>query len=465
MKKLVFLGFLICSWQAPASATTRTAASCSVADIQEQVKKSADGDTVLVPGGSSTWRTTLTIKVGITLNGQGCVVTWPASPPFGYLYVYANTVANTLITGFTFNGGYAQLSAGGPIHLNIPAGCMPPRFFGNTLVNNVGGVGSANLVEMTVTGLGTALIDHNIFTGPLIGELIQILGVAGTLNDAGWPIDIVPGGPNFVFVEYNTVCNGTYSGTTCTPSTSGFVQGLIASYRGAKWVGRNNTLYYANFDAHTSSPNSYYGVRWVEIYDNILILPPSTITCWGAFSTVRGGTGVEFGNTVTNGLGNCGTGPGMLLGPSLGSSDLQTGTYPLARQAGRGIESPTNTFNYSPFYSWGNSTLLGSGNCSGLGGLCPNNTPAYVEVGSSPTSALCTGNTTVSHPANVCDGIEFGPSQSTPPVQLIRCQSAADVAAGCPVSYTYTPYTNPHPLQNSGTTPAPPVKLSVTVTQ
>jgi hypothetical protein len=450
MKKLVFLGLLVCSWQAPASATTRTAASCSVADIQEQVKKSADGDTVLVPGGSSTWRTTLTIKVGITLNGQGCVVTWPASPPFGYLYVYANTVANTLITGFTFNGSYpAAGSCGGPIHLvssDSPL-TMPYRFYGSTLNVNAGGPSNSD-VTLCPFGTGPGLIDHNIWNGSY-GEWIQVWGGSTGFDETRWTSDVVPGGPNMVFIEDNT-----FNNTNPT-----FVAG-VAAYYGAKYVFRHNNVTFFSLDAHAGN-SSGVGTRWVEIYQNNFTIP--TVNGQSAFWTIRGGSGVSWGNHVLNGCGNnqC---PIFLLGPFLKSSDSQTGNWPLPYQAGRGIESPIGKFSYSPFYSWGNDALMGSrSNCAGLGGLC-SNYPAYVQIGNSPSSSLCTAQASTNHAANVCDGIEFGPSTSTPP-SLLRCESAADLAAGCPVSYVYTPYTYPHPLQNSGTTPAPPVKLSVTVTQ
>jgi hypothetical protein len=453
MKKVVFLGILICFWQASASATTRTAASCSVADIQTQVNLSTDGDTVLVPGGSSTWTTTLTINVGLTLNGQGCTVTWPGSAPFGYLVVNAGTVTNTFITGFTFDGAYAQQGAcGGPIRLVSAAGTMPYRFYNNTINPAIGGVGGSNIVVVCPTGLGPGLIDHNTFSGNITGEWVQIWGTGASFSDSTtWETDIVPGGPNFVFLEDNTVTNTSTTGVT----------GFIASYYGAKWVARHNHLTFANFDAHASN-SSGVGVRWAEIYDNDITLPSSTDTCWGAFSTMRGGSGMVWGNTVNNSLGNCSNGPSMVLGPSSGSSDLQTGNWPLPYQAGRGIESPVGTYNYSPYYSWGNSTSLGTNNCSSLGGLCPNDTP-YAEIGSSPTSSLCTANATISHPANVCDGVEFGPSASAPP-SFERCESAADVTAGCPVSYTYTPYTYPHPLQNEGSASIePPSNLQASV--
>lgn len=455
LRKLFYLALLFILWHLPLQATTRTAASCSVADIQAQVNLSADGDTVLVPIGAApqTWTTTLTIKVGVTLNGQGCVVTWPSSAPFGFLIVNADTTASAFITGFTFNGSYVQGGhCGGPIRLVTSAGTMPYRFYRNNVNDSPGGQGQNNDVVICPFGQGPGLIDHNTMTATFTGEFIQVWGGDASFDDAGrWETDIVPGGPNFLFLEDNIFINPSFkrAGTT-------FTAGFIASYYGAKWVARHNTITYASFDAHADNGHGA-GVRWVEIYDNSLTFPTNN-NCQSAFYTIRGGSGVAWGNTMTNGLGNCDNGPGMLLGPFFGSSDRQSGNWPLPYQAGRGIESPAGTFNYSPFYSWGNSTLLGTSNCSGLHGLCPNNGgwPSgnpYVEVGSSPNSSLCTGNRTVNHPANVCDGIELGPSTSGPQT-LTRCESAADKTAGCPVSYTYAPYTYPHPLVSGAGSPA-----------
>jgi hypothetical protein len=57
-------------------ANTYTAASCSFSDVQSQVSSANDGDTVLVSGGgNATWSTPLMVSKGITLNGQGCVIT------------------------------------------------------------------------------------------------------------------------------------------------------------------------------------------------------------------------------------------------------------------------------------------------------------------------------------------------------------------------------------------------------
>jgi hypothetical protein len=449
MKKLLLFFVLFLTSSVAAHATTRTAASCSVADIQTQVNASTDGDTVLVPGGTCgagspvTWTTTLTINVGITLDGQGANILWPTAGPSGFLILNADTTASAFITGFTFNGGYIPGAPGCPIKLSTSN--SPPtksyRFYSNTLTNTV-----PQGVMLCAMGTGPGLIDHNSFTTSVNTELIQVYGVQG--DQSTWTSDLVPGGSNFLFVEDNTFTN----------NDSTYVAGAINDYYGAKLVFRHNTLYFAAVDAHAGPNNGLNGTRWMEVYSNTFKMPTLSNQAYAYFSNIRGGSGMFYGNHVT-GAPIQRPWPTFTLGLLSGSSDLQTGTWPLNYQAGRGIIS-NSLFTYSPYYSWGNDANMGvADNCSKLGGIC-STSATYVAIGSGPTDAV---NCSV-HPGGVCDGVEFGPNTSTPPA-LKRCQSAADVAAGCPVSYTYTPYTYPHPLQGvsrNASTP-PPTNLTAVI--
>ena len=55
-----------------ALAATRTAASCSRADVATAVNSAGDGDTIVIPAGTCTWTTNLTISNKIlTLQGAG----------------------------------------------------------------------------------------------------------------------------------------------------------------------------------------------------------------------------------------------------------------------------------------------------------------------------------------------------------------------------------------------------------
>ena len=57
-------------------------------------------------------------------------------------------------------------------------------------------------------------------------------------------------------------------------------------------------------------------------------------------------------------------------------------------------------------------------------------------------------------------------SSAGQPSTMQRCESAADLSAGCPVTYTFTPLTYPYPLDSNGlpnpnlVVPKSPTKLT-----
>src|SRR6266446_6348618 len=65
---VIFAIFLIASH---IHASTITAASTSRSDVAAAIASAADGDTVQIPAGNSTWSSTLTITKAITLKGAG----------------------------------------------------------------------------------------------------------------------------------------------------------------------------------------------------------------------------------------------------------------------------------------------------------------------------------------------------------------------------------------------------------
>jgi len=415
----------------PVRATTYTAASCSASDVSAKVALATDGDTVLVPGSTcgsgapATWSTTVTLNKGITLNGQGAYVQW-SSP--GQLVVNADTTANTFVTGFTFLGGYAPGAC--PITLNSTYSprSLTYRFHHNSLTNNTG----PGAVQLCADGQGPGLIDHNTIQGNQGGEPVQNHGAFASTNDnPTWTSDVVPGGPNMTFFEDNTFVN----------NDTAHEIGVINDYYGMRVVFRHNDVTRGLVDAHGGGPGT--GTRWVEVYQNTFhVNDPAH--CQSSLADIRGGSGMFWGNHASSLGGACSGIPGANFGPFCPSSDPCSGTWPLPWQGGRGINNGTSE-QWSPFYDWGNDANLGS--------LGVRNAP-YIQVGATPTSC--------SHAGNVCDGVDYGSGASTPP-NLLRCQSAADLVAGCPVSYTYTPYTYPHPLQGGSASTSPPTNLTAVV--
>lgn len=386
------------------SGTTRTASGCTSANIQTAASASADGDTIQCPsgGGSVTWSSSITISKGVTFNGNGWTVTLPSTD--GTLTVNTDN-ANFSMTGFTFTGCN---SGNGPIYIGLASG--PPYNATPRLYNNTFNVGS---ICLEIFGLGPALIDHNTFTtSTQAAEMIHIWG-GNAGSTTGWTVDITPGGPNVPYFENNVFTQS---------NTSDYAQ-AEEIYYGGSMVFRDNQLNYVQNDVHGTGsfgPES----RWVEHYNNTY----NNCCNSSSFFDFRGGSGMVWGNTANSTR----SGTRMTIGPISGSSDTCT-TYPITYDFGTGVNGASSSYN--PIYTWGTSAVENN---------TPNNNCSQMAIISGASGSTTSCSPGLSFPGgNTCNVVRAG---STQPSSLLRCESAADVTAGCPVSYTYTPYTYPHSL-------------------
>jgi hypothetical protein len=386
-----------CSGASPAW----TAASISQTDVNACYTAASAGDTVNVPNGTTGTWSTLTDSKGLTTvcPGGSCTITtssaaWDFACPPGTHF--------SRLTGFTFTG--IGNSNNGDVEIDGPtsgSGCTA-RVDHNTFTNS----GLSKFIAVTYASGNTVppefVIDHNSFSGGAASEMIHNLAY-GPGTTTGWTNDVTPGGQQMLFVEDNTF---TTAGNCSTPYAS-----AIEAYYGSATCFRHNTLTFNQVDQHGTCSNVY--ARWWEIYDNSFVIPSGYNQ--SNLSALRGGSGVMWGNTLTGSNASCSDpAPTYEL-----TEDCSSGGYPITDQIGRGISQ-----NSSPAYVWGNgATAVGSGN------------PTYVEVGA--TTGAC------GH--SPCDAV----STTSQPGTLIRCQSAADVSAGCPVSYSYSPYVYPNPLTMS----------------
>jgi len=376
---LVFLlSAFVCS---AAHANTITAASCSQTDVTSAINSASDGDTVVVPGPCSTSWSSLTFPStkGITLNGGGNVTVTSSSA----VVIQSGSITSSRLTGFIFTGG-GNLN-NGDVKGQGNTSSVTLRIDNNSFTN--GGT------VIAIWGNPPALIDHNTFTVGGAAETIHNFG-NGAGNTAGWADDIVPGGPNMVFIEDNTV----------TDTDPTYIAQLVEAYYGARTVIRHNTLNFTGIDEHGNS-GTLNGVsaRWWEIYANSFNAQGKAQCC---YVRVRGGNGVIFGNTVA---GNNNAPGNISLTEDIGDGfpGPCTPPDPDLYHVGRGINS-----TLALAYVWGNGSIpVGGDGC-------------------------------------IRQGTEFLLSTNQP-ANLTRCESAADVSAGCPVSYNYVPYSYPHPLQGS----------------
>ena len=410
----VMLFSWLCSCIFPnAWATTYTSASCSSADFNTQISAASNGDTVRGPsgGGSATWSAQVKFSKGITLDGNGCVITLPSNT--ANLDVTAVPTSPLEIKNFTFNGASGN-NDGQVIVRGLTQSTATCRIDNNTFQN-----GDA---EVTTVGHGSCLIDHNSFTSSGGGAQVIIIDGGNYGDYSPRKDDQIPGSGKFVFIEDNTITD-----------TSSSTYGQIQAYYGGSFVLRYNHLYNVGLETHGSSPGTCAGengARWFEVYNNDHHPSPG-ITLPIKF---RGGSGIVFGNTSDI--------PDHLIL----AEDCGSGTWPIQGQVGQGINpsaasgGTTAACCWSPLYAWNNS-----------GFPVENNNSNLIQYSTTPQGC--------SHPNNRCDAVVT----TSQPTTLLRCQSAADQSSGCPVSYTYTPYTYPYPLTTSAGSPSPPAGLTAVV--
>ena len=72
MKSVLFGLLLSAILSGTMHATTYTAHSCNTVDVQSAINSAAEGDTVIIPAGTCTWNSGVTISgKGITVAGAG----------------------------------------------------------------------------------------------------------------------------------------------------------------------------------------------------------------------------------------------------------------------------------------------------------------------------------------------------------------------------------------------------------
>jgi hypothetical protein len=424
-----------------AKANTVSAASCNVSDVQVAIGSAAEGDTVLVPAGTCTWTSTVSVNNGITVQGAGEGV--------------------TIIQDNVYKGG-STCTGGGPLiswSVNAPNSF---RMTGMTIVGvatdpgvcqrgHIYVTGSTHLMQIdhiTINPAQTAairivgdiwgVINHYTMVGDFVnGVRVEAPDWNGTSNDSwgdqSWYQAIQYGSGQGIYIETSSFTN--------TDST--FIGGATDCFSGGRLVFRYNTVSMYNNQSHgADSDQRHRACRWQEIYNNTYTY--SSINNLAFISWIRGGTGVFYNNTITapgysnkivqvvdcrDASASCGGGPnytpwGACNGTSPYDQD-SSGGYRCVDQPGAGTSNllgpdlsgttitPANTWVQNildPVYVWGNT----------LNGL---------------------SNNTTSGSTNVASNRDYYVGVARP---------------------DYTPYTYPYPLtQNQA--PAPPTNLQATI--
>ena len=391
-----------------ASAAVIPAASCSSADVQAAVDAAASGDTVVVSGGPCSWAggtVTIPNAKGITLSGGGTTTIAGSS----HISIYSNSVVPARVTGFTFTGSWPCCN-----NFAVSADGTPssaPYRIDHMIITGDPAVGGQTLIQ--AFGNGPGLIDHNQLNAPANSEIIHNVGL-GPSDDSGWLDDVVPGGPEAVYIEDNAITNNDVGGNPAYFWGNSAIQ----SYYGARTVFRHNALFMSQVDQHGTG--GMIGARWWEIYENTFSTDfPNASQC--CFITLRAGSGVVFNNHHVG---------ANLNGDAIDLYEEDTG-YPALYQIGRGRHQALD-----PAYVWGNDAFFSVGS----------QTPAMVQAGRDYHLSAKPGYVPYSYPHPLQS--TGGPLAVTPTAEPSAPDSRVrvfpnpwriDRHAGAPVRFTHLP--------------------------
>jgi hypothetical protein len=265
-------------------AATINAASCSRTDVLDAITAAADGDRVLVPAGTCTWTSRITVSgKGITLAGAGInrttIVNGTNSTALEFNFTPGERT--TQVEGFTFNAN--NVSGSDAMILLIGGGLNQFRIhhFSMTNLRDRG-------IEVFMAGMEVSgLIDHGTFNMPIATGGSKAISISGTGPEESQPFSrpLALGSGKFIFIE------------DCTFNYGGRNDGALDAYAGARYVFRHNTVNNTNVEHHGADSGGFRGVHSFEIYNN-------AFRCTGACASqrkhyFRSGTGVIFNNTYS----------------------------------------------------------------------------------------------------------------------------------------------------------------------
>ena len=278
MKK-VFVLVLMFKLAFTATAAIYNCSDCSYTVVNSNVSLTADGDTVIMPAGSATWVSKLTITNAIYFHGAGSNQTFITSSVNQGIFVNPHNTKVPRIGNFTYNGGGSSpmmMLIGGTVGPSSPNGSAI-YVDGMVFTNNAGGT---SCIECD-NAVGSC-INSCIFVNYNLGVQVNNGGWGQQSNgDGAWADDDYFGTTNGVTIE-----NCYFLGQRVA---------AVDSVKGAHWTFRHNYVTNDIIDGHgTDSSGRFRSTRAVEIYAN---------TQGGSVSLQnegRGGVYLIYSNTTHN---------------------------------------------------------------------------------------------------------------------------------------------------------------------
>ena len=447
-------------------ATTITAASPAYSDVSAAVASAPRGATVVVPAGSATWSSSLSITKGINLQGAGygnTIITASGGNHLVDIVPDSTVVANDEIVrveGFTFDGGGAS-----QMFIDVECvGTTQTKAFKNLVIGK-------NLFRNSSTAANpyATVLCHGQIRGCVYSNIFdrcdfpfRSLGLDAQNDLNFYPLTF--GSADSLFFEGNTVqFSSSFSGPDAGVTQTGWGGRLVFRYN--TWNMANATTQYTTHDVHgyqnfgNGWSSGQSGTEISEYYGNSYL----NISGGGEMMSYRGGWMLEFNNTWTGGPGQihvnqfdvCPYCSGGTIGGQQGctwdvpgaaaagvttectnayffnnlvNGVVQTGTLGTIG-AGCGIAENRNFWNYNG--SFNGTTGIGRGTTA---------------PGGSPSFGVAYWVASTATPTTDPNVIQNG--------TLYQCLNAGTWVAA------YKPYTFPHPLQNGGASTNPTTSLS-----
>jgi hypothetical protein len=259
----IVMGILVVTLSQGDSATVQ-AKSVALSDVVSAIRSASEGDTVVVPAGTASWTSTLSIKKGITLQGAGNdktiilddVPRTRQNKGGGLMDIRLTPSQSFRLTGFTFRyGSVAAPAQHGGVRLGgtCPSVRIDHCHFDRTY----------QIKQIHTYGQIYGVIDHCVFDSRSHGGTLAILvwhdkWGGKFYGDGSWADAPYWGSEKFLFIEDNTFNNLGGRQTN----------GNIDAKNGARYVARYNNFNNCMPNSHGTEGGPNTGVRAMEIYNN-----------------------------------------------------------------------------------------------------------------------------------------------------------------------------------------------------
>jgi hypothetical protein len=255
------------------------AASPSYTDVRTAISSARSGDTVVIPAGSATWASALSVPAGISLMGSGIGKTVITCSAMGLDITTENGKP------FTISGLEFRISADSGIRMM--GTCRNFRITGCRVYS----LSTSQTYGIFIGGLDDPDVQYGIIDNCDLVNVKILVNTSGGLGDISWKTETGLGTDSAVYVE------------DCTFSQpNGLFDNCIDTNYGSRYVFRHNKVkdnFIMGHPLQNGGPDYFgRGTRKVEIYENTIDATNSA-NHWAAIS-LEAGTGVIFNNTVRN---------------------------------------------------------------------------------------------------------------------------------------------------------------------